>query len=233
MSIADKHIFIAQIIKRWLLCYLLFFVTGCHGNPERYNKLVTTAAEAANIKVIQQRAFIQISDAAKIIRSGDIITRTGNDFTSETLRQLNRQDKTYSHCGIASIENDTLFVYHALGGDFNPNKKIRRDPLLFFCDPSSNRGFGIFRFKLHDAAIAQAVITAKKLYNAGIMFDMKFDLATDDRMYCTEYVYKSFLKSPQNTIHFNISHLKNIAFVGVDDIVKNPACQEIKRILYK
>lgn len=233
MITADKHTFLFYIIKRWQLCCLLFFIAGCNGNPERYNRLIITAADSIKTMAIQQRALQQITGAEKLIHSGDIITRTGNDFTSETLRQLNRQDKTYSHCGIASIENDTLFVYHALGGDFNPNQKIRRDPLLFFCDPYSNRGFGIFRFKLNDAAIKAVLITAKKSYNAGIMFDMKFDLASDDRMYCTEYVYKSFLQSPYNTIHFNISHLKKIAFVGVDDIFKNTNCQEIKRILYK
>ncbi len=61
-----------------------------------------------------------------------MVLRTGNDFTSESLRQLSFTDKTYSHCGIASIENDSIFIYHALGGEWNPDEKLRRDPIELF-----------------------------------------------------------------------------------------------------
>ncbi len=198
-----------------------------------YNKLVITHADSVQQKLIQQHAFAQIEEAGKLIRSGDIITHTGNDFTSEMLRRLNQHDKTYSHCGIASIEHDSIFIYHALGGDFNPNQKIRRDPLTSFCDPFANRGFGIFRFKIADSITQNVVAAAKNLYHAGVVFDMDFNLASNDSMYCTEYVYKSLLTGSNNRLHFNISHLQNFAFIGVDDLFKNPACVEIKRFVYK
>ena len=35
----------------------------------------------------------------------------------------------------------------------------------------------------------------QSLYAKGIMFDMQFDLATDDRMYCSEFVYKAVTKA--------------------------------------
>ena len=219
--------------KRWLLCCLLFFVAACKTNTNSYNKLILTAQDSAKTEAIVQRAFIQINVVEKIIHTGDLITRTGNDFTSESLRQLNQHDKTYSHCGIASIENDTLFVYHALGGEFNPDQKIRRDPFNLFCEPSSNRGIGLFRFQLPAATIKKVVEVATHNYLSGIIFDMKFDLQTDDRMYCTEYVYKSFLTGTGKVISFNISHLKNFAYIGVDDLFMNPACKELKRIIYK
>lgn len=226
----SKQVF---FFKRWRLCCLLFFVAGCTTNTASYNKLLLTAQDSAKAAAIVQRAFVQISNVNKIIHSGDLITRSGNDFTSESLRQLNQHDKTYSHCGIASIENDSVFVYHALGGEFNPDQKIRRDPFNLFCEPFSNRGIGIFRFQLTPAAIKSVVEAVKKFYLAGIMFDMKFDLHTDDRMYCAEFVYKSFLYGTKIKIPFNISHIKNFAFIGVDDLFMNPACNELKRIIYK
>ena len=73
----------------------------------------------------------------------------------------------------------------------------------------------------------------KQNYLAGIMFDMKFDLQTDDRMYCAEFVYKSFLSGTKNNLSFTISHLKNFAYVGVDDLFINPVCKELQRIIYK
>ncbi|UEG48697.1 hypothetical protein LK994_08615 [Ferruginibacter lapsinanis] len=168
-----------------------------------------------------------------MIHSGDLITRTGNDFTSESLRQLNQKDKTYSHCGIASIENDSVFVYHALGGEFNPDQKIRRDAIETFSEPYSNRGIGIFRFRLNDNENDNVIKVVKKLYAMGLMFDMKFDLKTDDRVYCAEFVYKSYKVGSLDKLHFNISHIKNFAFIGVDDLFLNPLCIEQQRIVYK
>ena len=92
--------------------------------------------------------LIAIYQYKKIIKQGDLIVRTGKDFTSEMMRLLSAKDKTYSHCGIASIEHDSLFVYHAIGGEWNPDQKLRRDPFEIFCNPYENRGFGIFRYKL-------------------------------------------------------------------------------------
>lgn len=199
----------------------------------RYNKLIISAQDSANTEATIQRAFIHINAIENIIHSGDLITRCGNDFTSESLRLLNLHDKTYSHCGIASVENDSVFVYHALGGEFNPNQKIRRDAFGLFCEPYNNRGIGLFRFQLPEATITKVMAAVKRNYLAGIMFDMKFDLQTDDRMYCAEFVYKSFLSGTKNNLLFTISHFKNFAYVGVDDLFLNPVCKELKRIIYK
>ena len=168
-----------------------------------------------------------------MIRDGDMITRTGNDFTSESLRSLNQRDKTFSHCGIASIEHDSIFIYHALGGDFNPDQKIRRDPIEFFADPYTNKGIGMFRFEIADSIKKQFASTARELFRQEIMFDMDFDLKTDDRMYCAEFVYKCFVKASNGTLSFNHSHIKQFEFIGVDDLFLQPLCKKQAQIVYK
>lgn len=218
--------------KRWQVCCLLFFFAACINKKSKY-KLVSTTQDSIKVEATVQRAFVSIHAIEKIINTGDLITRTGNDFTSESLRQLNQHDKTYSHCGIASIENDSVFVYHALGGEFNPDEKIRRDAFNLFCEPYNNRGIGLFRFQLSAATIAKVMAVAKQNYREGIMFDMKFDLLTDDRMYCAEFVYKSFLSGTENKLFFNVSHLKNFTYIGVDDLFMTNGCNELKRIIYK
>lgn len=215
------------------MCCLLFFVAGCASNTDNYIKLLLTKQDSARILTIEKRAIEQIKIVEKNIHTGDLVTRTGNDFTSEMLRQLNQHDKTYSHCGIASIENDSVFVYHAMGGEFNPDQKIRKDPFGLFCAPYFNRGVGIFRFELPFATLNAITLAAKKAYLMGIMFDMKFDLQTNDKMYCAEFVYKSFLAGTQNNIKFRLSYLNNFIYVGVDDIFLNSNCNEVKRIIYK
>lgn len=217
---------------RWLTSCLIFLFYSC-GQTTPYNKLVISTRDSVAEAQKMARAFVQIDTVKRSIISGDLIVRTGNDFTSESLRSLNQRDQTYSHCGIASIENDSLFVYHSLGGDWNPDQKIRRDPLEVFAEPYSNRGIGIFRFNLDPVEIKSLLITVKKLHQIGVMFDMKFDLGSNDHMYCAEFVYKSYLMGTHGKLQFNISYIGNFAFIGVDDLFLQPLCKEQKRIVYR
>ena len=218
---------------RWLLSCLIFLCTADCGHTSNYKSFTVNKADSVREAQKAERAFIQIDAVKKTIATGDLVLRTGNDFTSESLRSLNQRNKTYSHCGIASIENDTLFVYHALGGEWNPDQKIRRDPFEFFAEPYSNRGIGIYRFQLPDTAIKTLMVTVKNLYHMGIMFDMQFDLQSNDRMYCAEFVYKSYLMGTNGKLQFSTSHLGNFEFIGVDDIFLQPMCKEQKKILYQ
>lgn len=218
--------------KRWLQCCLLFFLISCN-HDAAVNKLIVTTQDSIAAAAMVTRAYIKIDSLKTIIHTGDLVTRTGNDFTSESLRTLNQHDKTYSHCGIASIEHDSVFVYHALGGDFNPDQKIRRDAWELFAEPYDNRGIGIFRYRLDSTEIKNLVYVVKRLFYAGIMFDMKFDLVTDDRMYCAEFVSKSYTAGSRNKLRFTTSKIKDFVFIGVDDLFMHPQCSEIKRVVYK
>lgn len=222
--VLDKH------TMRQLLGCLIFF-TAC-SSKQQYEKLVITKADSLQQEQRAANAFIQIDSVKPLIKTGDLIVRTGNDFTSESLRSLNQRDKTYSHCGIASVEHDTVFVYHALGGEWNPDQRIRKDLLRLFAEPYSNRGIGIYRYTLTAKDIQSLVVTVKKLHETGIMFDMKFDLATNDRMYCAEFVYKSYLMGTAGKLQFTTSHIGDFTFIGVDDLFLQPLCTLQKKILY-
>jgi Permuted papain-like amidase enzyme, YaeF/YiiX, C92 family len=220
-----------RYIKRWLCGCLFFLLLGCGGVSS--NELVILKNDS--LKELQkiERAFIKIDSAQQIIATGDLIVRSGSDFTSESLRSLNQRDKTYSHCGIASIENDSVFVYHALGGEFNPDQKIRKDKFEVFAEPYTNRGIGIYRYQLLQIEINNLMLTVKKLHEMGIMFDMKFNLQSNDRMYCAEFVYKAYVMGTKGKLQFNTSHIDKFAFIGVDDLFLHPLCKEQKKILYQ
>lgn len=224
---------------RWPHGRLIFFgslvftaIVSCHSKPP-LKKLVLTRQDSAKKEKIIQRAFINIALLQKSIQSGDVVTRTGKDFTSQSLRTLNRRNQVYSHCGIASIENDSLFIYHAIGGEWNPDEKLRRDPWVLFAEPYSNKGIGIFRFQLQDSTLKSLMKTVKDFYNQQLMFDMDFDLATDNRMYCAEFISKSFAKASNQVIYFPHSHINHFEFVGVDDIFLHPLCKAKAEIEYK
>ena len=224
---------------RWPHGRLIFFgslvftaIISCHSNPQ-LKPLVLTHQDSVLKEKIIQRAFISIALLKKNIQSGDVVTRTGKDFTSQSLRTLNRRNQVYSHCGIASIENDTLFIYHAIGGEWNPDEKLRRDPWIFFAEPYSNKGIGIFRFQLPDSTLISLIKTVKDFYKQQIKFDMNFDLTTDNRMYCAEFISKSFTKASNQVINFPHSHINGFEFIGVDDIFLHPLCRAKAEMEYK
>ena len=222
----------AEGIKiRWLCC-LFVFIAACKNTPA-YKQLKLSAIDSAAIKLKNERAYATIEKVKPMIQQGDMILRTGIDFTSESLRKLSFTDKTYSHCGIASIENDTVFVYHALGGEWNRNEKLRKDPLELFCNPYENRGFGIFTFNINAHQINKLDSIVKSWYKKGLMFDMKFDLSTDDKMYCAEFVSKAISTATNKQISFSTSKINNFEFVAVDNLLLNRNCSEKKRIRYQ
>ncbi len=179
-----------------------------------------------------KKAYQQIAASQKYIRSGDLITRRGNDITSYSLKQFSQQNNTYSHCGIASIENDTVFVYHAIGGECNPNQKLKRETFAQFCNPAENEAFGIFRLPINNTIWNRLHNTILTYYKAEIKFDMKFDLSTDDRMYCAEFVSKAYSKAFQQPHMFSTYHIKNWEYIAVDNIFLYKKCTPIANAFF-
>ena len=218
-------------VLRWLLSCLLLFMIGCE-NKSGNNQIKLTGIESLDLIPKNIKARATIKHSKKIIRQGDMILRTGNDFTSESLRRLSLNDKTYSHCGIASIENDTIYVYHSLGGEWNPDERLRKDPVELFCNPEENRGFGIFSFNFDARQKHTLDSLLQSWHKKGLMFDMQFDLTTDDRMYCTELVSKAIKIATDANISFATTTLNNFKFVSIDNLFLHKNCIEKQRFRY-
>ncbi len=217
---------------RWPIGYLLFFASAC-SNHKEISTLVMSHEDSLSYKKFIQRAFTEIASIKKYVQNGDLITRTGNDFTSESLRSLNQKNKTYSHCGIVSIENDSIYIYHSVGGEFNPDQKLLRETFEIFSEPYNNRGIGIYRFKIDENDVQQVIATAQQFFKRGLMFDLDFDLKTNERMYCAEFVSKTYQKASNSKLLFSTSHIANFEFIGVDDIFLHPSCRKIASVVYK
>lgn len=174
-----------------------------------------------------------IDTARMMIRTGDLVFRTGNDLTSFYFKQLNVKDNTYSHCGIASVEGDNVFIYHVLGGEFNPGEQILHEPLEVFVSPKENDGFGVFRYALLPKEENRIINTARLIKNAGVRFDMRFDLATNNKMYCAEFVHKTLRWGTGGRI---ITDSTNAGFktgITTDNLFGNPQCRELGRFVYR
>ena len=174
----------------------------------------------------------KIAAAGHLLHDGDLVLRTGNDFISQTLRQFSPQDKTYSHCGIVLIENGEPYVYHAIGGEDNPDEYLRRERFASFCDPAYNTGFGIYRYCLSPAAHERLDSVVLKWYSEKIQFDLKFDLQTDNRMYCSEFACKALDKASGTPGFIPVSHIGTFAYVAIDNLFLNPHADKVLRVRF-
>ena len=212
-------------MKRISFFLFLFFLIACHTTPEKKLSIHSSESLAADFRMI---------DSAKtLIHNGDIIFRNGNDEVSRAARSMNRKDTSFSHCGLLLIENDSIFVYHALGGIYNPSQRLRRDPIDSFCTPFENNAFGIYRYNLKKDQQGKLGTVVKNYYRAGLKFDLFFNYQSDDVMYCSEFVFKSLNQSVDGAFSKYI-RLDTIPFgVTTDDIFLNENCRLIKKQLFK
>ncbi|HEU5366279.1 MAG TPA: YiiX/YebB-like N1pC/P60 family cysteine hydrolase [Hanamia sp.] len=180
------------------------------------------------------------------------ICATAGDPASSFIKYFNRHDKSYSHAGIVLFENGYPYIFHIINGEENPGERLRKDSLKQFCSPSKNLAYGIFRYDLKPAEIKKLKDIIYKWYAKGIQFDSLFNLATDNRMYCSEMVSKALSSATNNRIrikttwltipealtfsaytHLPFSYTSKLKVISIDDLYMNPFCQPIKRYNYR
>jgi hypothetical protein len=204
--------------------FLLFLLVACNHTTAPVKK-TDPAALAAD--------FLLIDSTKPLIQSGDVIFRNGNDEVSRAARAMNRKDTSFSHCGLIQIEHDTIFVYHAIGGIYNPDQHLRRDPIDSFCTPVENNAFGIYRYNLNPLQTAKLSNIIRQYYRDGLRFDLYFNFLTDDVMYCSEFVFKSLNRSA-NGAFTKYVRLDTIPYgVTTDDIYLNENCRLVKRQYFR
>lgn len=195
-----------------------------------------------------KQALDSISIAKKMIQNGDLICRTGFDFVSQSLQNFNTVDKTYSHSGLAFMEDGKIMVYHAIGGvDENPSENFKKEPLDSFVNPKRKVGFGIYRYQISSVEIDCLHEQFKTLEQQQIKFDKYFNLKDDDKQYCSEAIAKALKKCTNNKViipttikeNFKVKnkgyeHLKGKRFeyIALDNLYLNAYCTLIKQIKY-
>jgi len=228
----NNNFYFRNILLKMAALVAIFGFSGCRQPDFDFQKLEIKKKESMLMKKTIFFKNKVYPEATRIAENGDIITRMGTDITSIMLSKINPTDSSYSHCGIISIENDSVFVYHSIGGEFNPNQKLRRDPLYIFALPADCKRLGIFRPTLTKSQQVALCAYVKKIYKIGLPFDMDFDLDTDDRQYCTEMVAKSIGTIIGRKDWVATLQSDSFRFIPVENIYHNPMVTEKKRFVY-
>lgn len=169
-----------------------------------------------------------IITAEQTVQPGDLILRCGRGFISNAMRNFSLHEKKYSHAGIAVIENGKVHVCHMLGDEVaNSLTDFIKEPLEVFCSEKENSAFAIFRYNL-DAGEKTVFISAiEKLSVKKIPFDALFDLNSDEKLYCTELIYKCIKEATGNGNYIPLSRIGNRSYVAIDNLYLNEHCKKI------
>lgn len=211
--------------------YILFcsagvvFLLACKDNGARTERYVKARVK----NTVNKNAA---DSCLKMLKAGDLVVRRGDDLTSSMLASLNKHDKRYSHCGIVVVDEDGLFVIHSIGGDDNPDQEIKKESFHQWTSVDNNLRFAVYRYELHDSLLQGFVKKVTGYYNEHKKFDMDFDLQTNDRLYCTEMVYKAMCSITNDSL-IKLEYGYDRWFVGVDNLYQNEQAKLICEVEYK
>ena len=167
------------------------------------------------------------------LKSGDLIFRSGKGFVSGMMRNTSLRDRTFSHVGLVVVMDGKPMIYHMMEKMEN-GKSISGlwcESLEDFCSDRQNSRVSIYRYANLNREALQLEKDMKFLLEQKPTFDDHFDISSNDKLYCTEFIWKHVLNP--SGIHIQISHTASGDFVGLDDLYLNPFAIKIFDIKYE
>jgi hypothetical protein len=152
------------------------------------------------------------------MRQGDLALRRGRDMTSYMISSLNEKDKKWSHCGLVQVENGYPFVYHYIGSETNKKQGLRRDSAQVFYSARYNNAAALVRYPLSEAELLRQSELIQAYYTSGKTFDDQFDLRTEDKLYCAEFVYRLMTEVKQDSNFITTTTNNGFSYVPVDKL---------------
>jgi hypothetical protein len=117
------------------------------------------------------------------LKDGDIICRLGDRLWSYYFKDMSPVDKRFSHLGIIRINENKITVIHAEGRAIEGKDFVNEVDLDEFLEIA--KAIGIYRINDYDGKI----VSSTAMEYIGYPFDWNFDLADENKIYCTELLY--------------------------------------------
>lgn len=208
--------------------YLFYLILFCACKNKVIQKKETTYIE--NTEVEKNQKYI---DSSKIfLQDACIVFRLGSDVSSKIFSLMNKTDKRFSHCGIAYQEQNQWYVYHAIGGEDNPEEKLRKDKFEIFVRSAKNKSFGIAHVEIEDKEILKLKNILDSLYVLQVPFDMDFDLKSDEKLYCAELLYKSYRWATIDTNMFKSTKKEMFEYVTTENLIHEKKVKMLCHVAY-
>lgn len=153
------------------------------------------------------------------LNTGTLVCRLGNGYFSDYFRKIGSKEKKYSHIGIISKENNTLYVYHSEASELTGVGLVKRETLDYFL--SDIKVYDFFEFNYSDSIKKNLINNVKKYHSKKTAFDLNFDSFDDNELYCTELIATSINKTLNNKEITPSLKLNGIKIFSLDDIYLN------------
>jgi Permuted papain-like amidase enzyme, YaeF/YiiX, C92 family len=239
-----------KILHCILSVLIISIITSCNENVQF--PAVDLAQQPPAKDTIQQH----IDSLKKISQPGDLVVRLGDDFISDRIRYLSVTDHSYSHAGIVVMCENKKMVCNIYPDDFVPGADtVRYDTIDSFLNRKTNLKCALYRYDLSDSEKINLQEALDDYHKKKIHFDKKYDLKTDDKIYCSEMIYKALKKVTNNRIVIaqsdvpeNMQHLifvyfkkynfsKNVIssrkIIAIDNLYNNEHCKPIMKFALK
>ena len=154
----------------------------------------------------------------KVVAVGDLVFRHGQGTWTSYFINASRREKRFSHVGIVvRTGNGTADILHSDADDSTGIGCVRiQDWKGFYANTLE---CAVFRYSGLDAATVIPRIVSKGLEKLGVPFDPSFDLATEDRLYCTEFI-RYAVNSATGRSLINPVRVNDAVFIPLDEIYK-------------
>lgn len=154
-----------------------------------------------------------------LIKNGDVILKNGYGNLSKTIVSLLDEKISISHCGILYLENDSVFVIHSIAKEYSDLDGVQKISLSSFLNDTKPNSLFVLRLKKDENVRKKVLEKAIEYKNNKTPFDYQFNSDDDTKIYCSELIYQSILKSTGMTVMIekNIQSKKILTFNSLLD----------------
>lgn len=161
------------------------------------------------------------------LENGDIICRHGNGLFSDYFRKTSNREQLYSHVGIITIGNDTVYVIHSEASEFTGIGGVRKETIEVFLKGVDT--WAVYRLDTIQSVRDSVVAVANRYWVKETAFDLDFDSTTDDKVYCTQLVSLSVNKAMHRSLILPTGVFRNKPYYTIDDTYLQNEMKLIKR----
>lgn len=161
------------------------------------------------------------AEALELARPGDVVFKADGGVWGRLADSFSDDGEGYGHVGIVSAAADgALRVIHAGGDPLSREGRVQETPLTDFLGAAKIAA--LYRPVLAGEALDRALAFAGEAAARSAPFDSDFSLDTEDRLYCTELVWRALSAATGEDAVPRKSERRGKVYVALDDLQQSP-----------
>ena len=172
-----------------------------------------------------------LSIPSALFNDGDLLFRRGRSPESHAVLITSRKS-AYSHVGMVVVEGGQPWVIHAVPGENGRGPDfIRKETIGEFLAEKKASRYAVYRADFPQEIRKRAADNARRYFLQHRLFDDRYDLATDEKLYCTELVVKAYGQANAALTDLGMTELNlvfgKISLLFPGNLIENPHFQLI------